>query len=59
MNALVKTAIAIGGIEIRTDTDGRFCLNDLHKASGNNRKNEPGLFLANKQTMELVQELNY
>ncbi|SDY05864.1 MULTISPECIES: phage antirepressor KilAC domain-containing protein [Acinetobacter] len=57
MNALVKTAIAIGGIEIRTDTDGRFCLNDLHKASGNDRKNEPGLFLANKQTMELVQEL--
>lgn len=57
MNALVKTAIAIDGIEIRREVDGRFCLNDLHKASGAERKNEPGFFLANKQTQELVREL--
>lgn len=57
MNALVKPHIAIDGIEIRTDAQGRFCLNDLHKASGNERKNEPSLFLSNKQTQELVQEL--
>ena len=57
MNALVKKAIAIDGIEIRTDVDGRFCLNDLHNASGAERKNEPGFFLANKQTQELVCEL--
>ncbi|MDQ8996306.1 phage antirepressor KilAC domain-containing protein [Acinetobacter soli] len=57
MNALVKPHIAIDGIEIRTDAQGRFCLNDLHKASGNERKNEPGLFLSNKQTQDLVQEL--
>lgn len=57
MNALVKTAIAIDGIEIRREVDGRFCLNDLHKASGAERKNEPGFFLANRQTQELVREL--
>lgn len=57
MNALVKPHIAIDGIEIRTDAQGRFCLNDLLKASGNERKNEPSLFLSNKQTQELVQEL--
>lgn len=57
MNALVKPHIAIDGIEIRTDAQGRFCLNDLHKASGNERKNEPSLFLGNKQTQALVQEL--
>lgn len=55
MNALVKPTIE--GIEIRTDADGRFCLNDLHKASGAERKNEPGFFLANKQTQELIREL--
>lgn len=57
MNALVKPHIAIDGIQVRTDAEGRFCLNDLHKASGNERKNEPNLFLSNKQTQELVQEL--
>lgn len=57
MNALVKPHIAIDGIEIRTDAQGRFCLNDLHKASGGEQKNQPRYFLANEQTQALVQEL--
>ncbi|MEG2560788.1 MAG: phage antirepressor KilAC domain-containing protein [Acinetobacter sp.] len=57
MNALVKPHIAIDGIEIRTDAQGRFCLNDLHKASGSLEKNKPKFFLENKQTQALVQEL--
>ncbi len=57
MNSLTPFQLSIDGIGIRTDTFGRFCLNDLHKASGSERKNEPSLFLSNKQTQELVQEL--
>ncbi|NWK52155.1 phage antirepressor KilAC domain-containing protein [Acinetobacter sp. SwsAc5] len=57
MNALVQPHIAIDGIEIRTDAQGRFCLNDLHKASGSLEKNKPKFFLENKQTQALVQEL--
>lgn len=57
MNALVKKAIAIDGIEIRTDADGRFCLNDLHKASGEEIRNRPATWLQNQQTQNLAVEL--
>lgn len=57
MNALVKKAIAIDGIEIRTDSDGRFCLNDLHKASGEEIRNRPATWLQNQQTQNLAVEL--
>lgn len=57
MNALVKKAIAIDGIEIRTDIDGRFCLNDLHKASGEEIRNRPATWLQNQQTQNLAVEL--
>ena len=39
------------------DTEGRFCLNDLHKAAGNANKHRPSLWLKNKQTLELVDEI--
>lgn len=52
MNALTLTTITI-----RQDAEGRYCLNDLHKASGGEEKNKPKFWLENKQTQELVQEL--
>ena len=56
MNALTLTKITI-----RQDAEGRYCLNDLHKASvangANERTTEPAKFLASTKTTELVQEL--
>jgi len=49
--------LVIGGFTIRQDEDGRYCLNDLHKASGDSHKNRPSYFLENERTQELVSEI--
>lgn len=57
MNAIVKFNVEISGMAIRQDQYGRYCLNDLHKASGGDVKNKPSNFLQNDKTQELVAEL--
>lgn len=42
---------------IRQDAEGRFCLNDLHKAAGGEKKYGASYWLTNQQTKELVAEL--
>ena len=53
--------ITICNTSIRQDAQGRYCLNDLHKAAiisgANGRTKEPGKFMAAQQTIELVMEL--
>ncbi|EHU2213859.1 KilA-N domain-containing protein [Acinetobacter baumannii] len=53
-----ENPITLGSIVIRQDNQGRFCLNDLHKASGSLEKDKPKFFLGNKQTHLLVQEID-
>lgn len=49
-----KQPLTIGEFSIRQDEDGRYCLNDLHKASGDQRKDRPGYFIENEKTQELI-----
>ncbi|MDP1664115.1 MAG: KilA-N domain-containing protein [Methylobacter sp.] len=54
MNALTLT---ISNTPIKQDHAGRFCLNDLHKASGNQNKHRPSLWLKNQQAIDLIDEI--
>lgn len=49
--------LVIDQVHIRRDADGRYCLNDLHKAAGGAPKDRPGYWLANAKTTELATEI--
>ena len=51
------STLVILGTSIRQDSLGRYCLNDLHRASGGATHHQPGKFFANKGTQELVAEI--
>lgn len=53
----MQLPIIIEEMAIHQDAQGRFCLNDLHKASGEEQRHRPKYWLENKQTQELIQEL--
>lgn len=57
----LNNTITVADTLIRQDSEGRYCLNDLHKAAvatgANRRSKEPAKFLSSPQTGELVGEL--
>lgn len=55
MNQLLP--LSIDGQAIRQDEDGRYCINDLHSASGGHSRHKPANFLRSNRTRELVSEL--
>lgn len=56
-NSSKRLPVQIAGVEINTDNEGRFNLNALHKASELGADKAPSQWLRNKQTKELVEEL--
>jgi len=53
----MSNIITIESVEIHQDQNGRFCLNDLHRASGGADKNKLSNWLQNQQTKDLVAEI--
>lgn len=50
--------IVIDGVQIRRDIVGRYCLNDLHRVSGGEKRHQPSNWSALTQTKELVDEIS-
>ena len=50
--------LVINGTEITTDSEGRFSLNDLHKASGGQSRHVPNKFMRSESFKNVVDILN-
>jgi len=46
--------LTVCNVTIRQDAEGRYFLNDLHKAAGGHQKDRPKYFLENKETQALI-----
>lgn len=48
----------IDGVSVRRDFDGRYCLNDLHRAAGGEKRHQPSNWSCLTQTQELIAEIS-
>lgn len=49
--------LIVADISVRQDNQGRYCLNDLHKAAGGERKHEPANFRNTQGFTDLITEI--
>ena len=54
---LAYTIVTRAGTDIRRDAEGRYCLNDCHKAAGESPAKRPNYWANNAQTKDLIAEL--
>ena len=52
------SALTIADITVRQDAEGRYCLNDLHKAAGGHVNHQPNFFMKRNESALLLAELN-
>lgn len=53
----MTNAISIKHLEVKMNNDGMYCLNDLHKASGGEAKNEPSNWTRTEYFKGLAEEI--
>ncbi len=53
----MSNVITIAGVAIRQDGQGRYSLNDLHRASGGEKRHGPSYWMESQQTQDLIEEL--
>ncbi|EDV2802720.1 KilA-N domain-containing protein [Salmonella enterica subsp. diarizonae] len=53
----MNSLMVIDGIEVRRDVQGRYCLNDLHRAAGGEQKHRPKYWMDIGQTKELIDQI--
>ena len=53
----MNNPLVLCGTAIRQDVEGRYCLNDLHRSSGDVNHHRPSKWLATKQAQELITEI--
>lgn len=51
--------LIIANVGIKQDSEGRYCLNDLHKSAGGEKKHGPSYWMTSNQTKELIAELGH
>nr|WP_232353068.1 KilA-N domain-containing protein [Hafnia alvei] len=54
---MTNAQLIISDITIHQDSEGRYSINDLHKASGGELRHAPAQYLRLDQVSELVQEI--
>lgn len=53
----MNNTLILDNTTIKTDSAGRYCLNDLHKAAGGEPKHRPGEWLKTGPTSQLITEI--
>lgn len=49
--------LIVAGQAVKQDNEGRYCLNDFHKAAGGENRHKPNLWMTNRETADLVEEI--
>ena len=54
---ITSNQLTVCDVAIKQDTEGRYCLNNFHKAAGGEHRHLPNYFFETQQTRELVDAL--
>lgn len=54
----MNNMMVIDGVSVKRDVQGRYCLNDLHHASGGEERHKPSNFLRIETTRDLCAEID-